>query len=143
MKNIGTLFLFLLTAATGAAAYFAKQQSLPGYYRPLTRLLVILLVIIAANITTSIGVWLLQRYGKAKEKGELKQVTSIYRYAVLIVLVLVILVLLYGVIGPAITSIGLLAAGLTLALQRPILNLAGWFSIAAKRPFRICERLYI
>ncbi len=143
MKNIGTLFLLLLTAAIGAAAYFAKRQNLPGYYGPITRLLVILLVIIAANIITRVGVWLLQRYGKAKEKGELKQVTSIYRYAVLIVLVMVVLVLLYGVIGPAITSIGLLAAGLTLALQRPILNLAGWLLIAAKRPFRIGDRVDI
>ncbi|MBI2143494.1 mechanosensitive ion channel family protein [Candidatus Woesearchaeota archaeon] len=143
MKNIGTLFLFLLTAATGAAAYFAKSQNIQGYYAPITKLLTILLVIIAANIITRIGVWLLQRYGKAKEKAELKQITSIYKYAVLIVLVLVILVLLYGVIGPAITSIGLLAAGLTLALQRPILNLAGWFSIAAKRPFRIGDRVDI
>lgn len=141
MKNIGTLALLLLTAATGAAAYLAKQQGLTAYYGTLTKLLVILLVIIASNITTRIGVLLLQRYARTKDKGELKQVTSVYRYVVLIVFILVAMVLLYGVIGPAITSIGLLAAGLTLALQRPILNIVGWFLIVAKRPFRIGDRV--
>lgn len=143
MRNIGTLLLFLLTAATGAAAYLAKQQNLTNYYNSLARLLVILAVIIAANIITKAGVWLLQRYAKTKDKGELKQVTSVYRYVVLIAFILVAMVLLYGVIGPAITSIGLLAAGLTLALQRPILNIVGWFLIAAKRPFRIGDRVDI
>lgn len=143
MRNIGMLFLLLLTAATGAAAYIAKQQSLTGYYGALTKLLVILLVIIASNIITRIGVLLLQRYAKTKDKGELKQITSVYKYVVMIVIILVVLVLLYGVIGPAITSIGLLAAGLTLALQRPILNIVGWFLIVAKRPFRIGDRVDI
>ncbi len=142
MKHIGIIFLFLLTIATGAAAYYNKGL-ISSYHEPLAKLLTILLVVIAANFITKIGVWLLQSYRKTKDKGELKQVTSVYRYAVLIVFVLVILVLLYGVIGPAITSIGLLAAGLTLALQRPILNLAGWSLIVAKRPFRIGDRVDI
>ena len=140
MKHIGIIFLFLLTLATGAAAYYDKGV-LSSYHESLVKLLTILIVIIVANLITKMGVGLLQRYGKKKDKGELKQITSVYRYAVLIVLVLVILVLLYGVIGPAITSIGLLAAGLTLALQRPILNLAGWTLIVAKRPFRIGDRV--
>ena len=142
MKHIGIIFLFLLTLATGAAAYYNKGF-LPSYHEPLAKLLTILLVAIAANLIIKTGAGLLQRYGKTKDKGELKQVTSIYRYSVLIVLALVILVLLYGVIGPAITSIGLLAAGLTLALQRPILNFAGWTLIVAKRPFRIGDRVDI
>ncbi len=141
MKNIGTLFLLLLTAAVGAAAYFTKQQNLLSFYAPLARLLVILIVVIAANIATKTGVWLLQRYVKTKDKGELKQVTSIYKYVVMIVLILVAMVLLYGVIGPAITSIGLLAAGLTLALQRPILNIVGWLLIVTKRPYGIGDRV--
>jgi len=49
----------------------------------------------------------------------------------------------YGIIGPAITSIGLLAAGLTLALQRPILNLVGWFFVVTRQPYRIGDRVDI
>lgn len=143
MKHIGIISLFLLTAATWAAAYFTKQNNLLSYYEPLARLLVILAVIMAANIITRIGVWLLQRYPGTKGKGELKQVISVYKYAVLIALTLVVMVLLYGVIGPAITSIGLLAAGLTLALQRPILNIVGWFLIVTKRPYKIGDRVDI
>ncbi|MBI2580509.1 mechanosensitive ion channel, partial [Candidatus Woesearchaeota archaeon] len=143
MRHLGVLFLFLLTAGVGAAAYFTNQQDILSFNTPLTKLFLILIVVIISNVATKIGTWLLQRYAKAKDKGELKQVTSVYRYAVLIILVLAVMVLLYGVIGPAITSIGLLAAGLTLALQRPLLNLAGWFSIVAKKPFRIGDRVDI
>ncbi len=143
MKHIGIISLFLITAATWAAAYFTRQHNLLSYYGPLARLLVILAVIIAANIVTRIGVWMLQRYAKTKDKGELKQITSVYKYVVLIALVLVVMVMLYGVIGPAITSIGLLAAGLTLALQRPILNIVGWLLIVAKRPYKIGDRVDI
>lgn len=141
MRYVGVISLFLLTAATGAAAYFTKQQNLLSFHAPLARLLVILIVVIAANLATKIGVWLLHRYVKTKDKGELKQLTSIYRYVVLTILTLVVMVMLYGVIGPAITSIGLLAAGLTLALQRPILNIVGWLLIVTKRPFRIGDRV--
>ncbi len=143
MRHLGVLFLFLLTAGVGAAVYLTKQPNVLGFNTPLTKLLLILIVVIIANVATKIGIWLLQRYAKAKDKGELKQVTSVYRYAVFIILVLTVMVLLYGIIGPAITSIGLLAAGLTLALQRPLLNLAGWFSIVTKRPFRIGDRVDI
>ncbi|MBI3037175.1 mechanosensitive ion channel family protein [Candidatus Woesearchaeota archaeon] len=143
MRHLGVLFLFLLTAGVGAASYFTDKHGILSLSTPLTKLLLILIVVIIANIATKIGIRLLLRYTKAKDKGELKQVTSVYRYAVLIILVLAVMVLLYGIIGPAITSIGLLAAGLTLALQRPLLNLAGWFSIVAKRPFRIGDRVDI
>lgn len=143
MKHIGVIFLFLLTIATAAAVYLTSGQNFPSYHAPLVRLLIILLVIIAANIVTKLGLVLLQRYAKTKDKGELKQVTSVYRYVVLIAFILVAMVMLYGLIGPAITSIGLLAAGLTLALQRPILNIVGWFLIVAKRPFRIGDRVDI
>ncbi len=141
MKNLGNLFLLLLTAGLGAAAYYNSAQRLLAFSTPLAKTWLILLLVLAASLITKAGVWMLRKFAKAREKGEMKQVTSVYRYAVLIVLVFVMFVLLYGIIGPAITSIGLLAAGLTLALQRPILNLAGWFLIVTKRPFKIGDRV--
>src|SRR3989338_11340646 len=143
MKHLGISLLLLFTVATGAVAYLVDKESLLSFDTPLKKFLLILLVILASSIITKTGVWLIQRYAKNKAKAELKQLTSVYRYSVVIILAFIILVLLYGVIGPAITSIGLLAAGLTFALQRPILNLAGWFLIVSKRPFKIGDRVEI
>ena len=42
-----------------------------------------------------------------------------------------------------ITYIGILSAGLAIALQKPILNFAGWFFIIAQRPFTSGNRIEI
>lgn len=143
MKHLGISLLLLLTIITGAAAYLTEQRDILSFDTPLKRFLLILLVILGSSLITNVGVWLIQKYAKKKDKAELKQLTSVYKYSIVIILAFVIMVLLYGIIGPAITSIGLLAAGLTFALQRPILNLAGWFLIVTKRPFRIGDRVEI
>ncbi len=143
MRHLGFLLLILITAGLGTAAYMQDKNSLLKLSTPLAKLFIIFTIIILSKLVTLIGVWLIRRYGKTKEKGELKQVTSVYKYIIVIILVLAISILLYGVIGPALTSISLLAAGLTLALQKPILNIAGWFSIITKRPFRIGDRVDI
>ena len=143
MKHLGILLLLLLIIGIGFTEHLVKPQEFLGFDTPIQKSLIILLVILASSIISNFGVWLIQKYAKNKNKAELKQLTSVYKYAIVIILVFVIIVLLYGVIGSAITSIGLLAAGLTLALQRPILNLGGWFSIVAKRPFKIGDRVEI
>lgn len=41
------------------------------------------------------------------------------------------------------TFLGLLSAGLVLALREPVLNIAGWFVIIWKRPFRVGDRIQV
>ncbi|ARS37795.1 mechanosensitive ion channel family protein [Pontibacter actiniarum] len=41
------------------------------------------------------------------------------------------------------TFLGLLSAGLVLALREPVLNMAGWVFIIWKRPFRIGDRIQV
>ena len=41
------------------------------------------------------------------------------------------------------TFLGLLSAGLMLALREPVLNMAGWVFIVWKRPFRVGDRIQI
>lgn len=146
MRHIGSLFLLILTAAVAAASYAAENQNLQSVLKfntLLTRILLILLVLLASAAATNTGTWLIGKYAKRREKGEIKQITSVYKYVILIIVVFAVLALLYRIIGPAVTSIGLVAAGLTLALQRPILNLVGWFSIVTKRPYKIGDRIDI
>jgi small-conductance mechanosensitive channel len=47
-----------------------------------------------------------------------------------------------GVTGFA-TYLGLLSAGVAVALQDPIINLAGWLFIVARRPFSVGDRIQI
>jgi small-conductance mechanosensitive channel len=47
-----------------------------------------------------------------------------------------------GVTGAA-TYLGLLSAGVAIALQDPIINLAGWLYIVVRRPFRVGHRIQI
>lgn len=143
MKNLGTLFLLLLTAGMGAIVYQGNPKNFLSFSTPIAKVWLILLMTVAAGIAIKVGMWILHKYSKIRSKGELKQAMSVYKYTVIIILVFVGFGLLYGVIGPVITSIGLLAAGLTLALQKPILNIAGWFFVVTKQPYKIGDRIDI
>ncbi len=46
-------------------------------------------------------------------------------------------------LGPAATYFGLLSAGLAIALQTPLVNLAGWAFILWRRPFEVGDRIEI
>src|SRR5262245_62144882 len=47
-----------------------------------------------------------------------------------------------GVTGLA-TYLGLLSAGIAVALQDPIINLAGWIFIVSRGPFKVGDRIQI
>ena len=49
----------------------------------------------------------------------------------------------FGGIGSIATFLGLLSAGLVIALREPVLNIAGWLFIIWKRPFRIGDRVQL
>jgi small-conductance mechanosensitive channel len=140
MKHMGTIILFLLTAVTGAVNYFRNPTDFLNFGKPLGKIWLILLIILASSIVTLAGINLIRKFSK-KEKAEVKQSVSVYKYLIAVVLFFSIFWLLYGIIGPAITSIGLLAAGLTLALQKPIMNFAGWMFIVSNRPYKIGDRV--
>ena len=46
-------------------------------------------------------------------------------------------------IGSVATFLGLVTAGLAIALQDPVVNLAGWFFILIRRPFEVGDRIEI
>jgi len=56
--------------------------------------------------------------------------------------VIVIAIWLKGISGLA-TMIALVAAGLAIALRDPIVDLGGWLYIAARRPFKVGDRIAI
>src|SRR5262249_36199420 len=71
------------------------------------------------------------------------EVTRLSGYFVAIVaLIALVWIWFQGITGLA-TYLGLLSAGLAIALQDPLANLAGWLYIIFRRPFRIGDRIEV
>ena len=81
-----------------------------------------------------------------EKRGELRDYpifASVFKYTTWFVAGLIGLSLIYNDIGSLLMSLGIIGAALTFALQRPIMNFAGWINIVITRPFKINDRVYI
>jgi len=101
------------------------------------------------SIAVLVGLWLLRRWvlylGK-KRGGDVRvrylwRKTTTYTYYFLIII-------LFGVIWlddltNLVTYLGLVSAGIVIALSDPITNIAGWFFIFLRRPFKVGDRIQI
>lgn len=81
----------------------------------------------------------LDRRGKQGAVRPLRRIEA----GVAVVLVLLFVVVTYVDLTTTLVGLGLLGFGLTLALQRPILSLAGWGFLTFSRPFREGDRVEI
>ena len=100
-------------------------------------LLAIIIILILRRITIRL---FLQKKEDIKERY---YYTNAIRYTysgILIILLIGIWFTEFRSIG---TFLGLVAAALTIALRDPIVNLAGWFFILARQPFKIGDRVQI
>jgi small-conductance mechanosensitive channel len=71
------------------------------------------------------------------------QMTRVTGYVISFAAIIIIARLwIQGIAGIA-TYFGLLSAGLAIALQDPLTNLAGWLYILIRRPFRIGDRIQV
>lgn len=76
-------------------------------------------------------------------RGEVKLLLSVYRRAIWGLVVFVTFSLLFKQIGSLITSIGLIGFGITIALQKPILNFIGWITVVFGKAYRIGDVISI
>lgn len=83
---------------------------------------------------------LFKKIQDAKERYLWKNAIKNTYYAILIIFISTIWV---DKIGSLATFFGLLSAGLAIALQDPIVNLAGWFFILIRKPFEVGDRIEI
>ncbi len=78
-----------------------------------------------------------------RQKRKVKAILAIYTYVVWAFVALLILAMVFKDIGALLTSIGLIGFGITFALQKPILNFVGWFTILVTNPFNIGDRIEV
>ena len=110
----------------------------------LDEILVLIVLFIGTLIFLDISLELIRRF--FEKKGEIRDypvVESVFRYITWFVVVLIAISYLYQGIGSLVMSLGLIGAGVTFALQRPIMNFAGWINLVITRPFKINDRIYI
>ncbi|UXM85376.1 mechanosensitive ion channel family protein [Methanococcus aeolicus] len=120
---------------------YSYLLNLEKYY---SNILVLIILFIGTMIFLDISLELLRRF--FEKKGELRDypvVGSVFKYITWFTTILVAVSILYQGLGSLIMSLGLIGAGITFALQRPIMNFAGWVNIVVTRPFKINDRINI
>lgn len=68
---------------------------------------------------------------------------SLFKILFWILAIFVVLSIFFENFGSFITAFGLIAAGLAIALQHPILNLIGWVVILFNKPFLVGDRIEV
>jgi small-conductance mechanosensitive channel len=71
------------------------------------------------------------------------RIRKIISYTFATIAILLLIKIWFGAITGISTYLGLLSAGLAVALQDPIVNIAAWFFITIRRPFVIGDRIEI
>lgn len=101
-------------------------------------------LVIGTQIFLIISRFALARYlGAHYGKKELKVLLGIYTYVAWGFVAIIVIAGFFKDVGALLTSLGLIGFGLTLALQKPILNLVGWLTIFLTDPFTVGERIEV
>ncbi len=107
--------------------------------------LIVLIIFISASLFISLTKKIIKKYllnlGRSKENIKLFLIIYEYLLWALIVILTFLIFLKQG--SSLITSIGLIGFGLTLALQKPILNFVGWLTIIFGKTYVIGDIISI
>jgi small-conductance mechanosensitive channel len=117
-------------------------ERLLGVPRPTTErlalsLLVIIVYALVRRVTRSIVT------STVEDPGSRFSLLKAFKYAYAAIAFLAIVRIWFESITGLATYLGLLSAGLAIALQDPLANLAGWVFILVRTPFRIGDRIEI
>ncbi|MEZ5306556.1 MAG: mechanosensitive ion channel family protein [Pyrinomonadaceae bacterium] len=106
-----------------------------------TRLLKTIGIILALIILRRILLWVV--YYRTKDVGVRYHWRKITSYLVFVVIVFVVGSLWIKNFHSISTYLGIVSAGLAIALQAPLTNLAGWIFIMWRRPFAVGDRIQV
>jgi small-conductance mechanosensitive channel len=102
-----------------------------------------------ATVAAVVGLWLLQRLSLALVYRRVRDPWSRYRwrkgltYLLMGVGILIIGRMWFAGFGTLTTFLGLLSAGVAIALKEPLSNFAGWAFIVWRGPFEVGDRIQI
>ena len=141
-------FLIKVLALIVILYYLSSKLNIYGYLSLLevyiNEIIITAVLILGTLIFLDISLELIKRF--FEKRGELRDYpifASVFKYMTWFVVGLTGLSIIYNDIGSLLMSLGIIGAALTFALQRPIMNFAGWINIVITRPFKINDRIYI
>jgi len=112
--------------------------------RNILDIIIFIVIIILTYLFVNFSSGILKSYLINKgDKRDVKLFISVYKYFIWFAVIFVSLALLFKQIGSLITSIGLIGFGVTLALQKPILNFVGWLTIVFSKSYKIGDIIHI
>ena len=115
-----------------------------SYTDNIENIFIFIIILILTYIFLRFSASILKSYLIQKgTKRDVKLLVSVYRYTVWILVIFLTFSLLFKQIGSLITSIGLIGFGLTLALQKPILNFVGWITIVFTKTYKLGDKINI
>lgn len=146
-------YLFLVIIAIVAAGLLYLEKFLPEIFTFIpenlmsTFIKIIISILILAILKIIIGIISKIVTGEMEKKNihehEVFFMKSLFRIIFWVVGIFAVLSIFFENVGSFITAIGLIGAGLAIALQHPILNLIGWLIILFNKPFSVGERIEI
>ena len=138
-KNIIILFVFLLAIIfyilikTSNLNFLGEEYAtlLDPYINIFENVIIVLIIFSLTHLFTASTKKLIKNYleGIGRSKKNIKMFLAFYGYLIWIIVIFLTFSLIFKQVGSLVTSIGLIGFGLTLALQKPILNFVGWITI--------------
>ena len=109
------------------------------------QIMIIAIIILSGLIVVDIASEIFRKYARKREEkaGEYLTLNYIFKYFVYLCVALMIFGVLYQNVSSLVVSVGLIGAAITYALQKPILNFAGWIVILYTRTIKIGDRIFI
>ena len=136
-------YIFFKTKGFGYLSYLF-DNFFKSYISLLENIIILLIVFIITNLFIKITKKLIRRYLEQKgNRKDVKLFLRVYGYFAWFFVGFITLSLLFKQIASLITSIGLIGFGVTLALQKPILNFVGWANIVFTKSYKIGDVISI
>ncbi|AAB98693.1 TPA: mechanosensitive ion channel family protein [Methanocaldococcus jannaschii] len=109
------------------------------------QIMIIAIIILSGLIIVDIASEVFKKYARTREEkaGEYLTLNYIFKYLVYVCVTLMIFGVIYQNVSSLVVSVGLIGAAVTYALQKPILNFAGWIIILYTRTIKIGDRIFI
>src|SRR3989344_8523433 len=132
---IGMILIYFLFKKYGLSYL---ESNATGGSKTFENILIFVVVVILSYLFIKFSSQLLKSYLiRNGEKRDVKLMLSVYKYFMWIFILFIAFSLLFKQVGSLITSLGLIGFGITLALQKPILNFVGWLTIVFNKTYKI------
>ncbi|ACV24901.1 mechanosensitive ion channel family protein [Methanocaldococcus fervens] len=143
--KLGIKVLLLIILLHSLISVFNLEFYIGLFTKYQNQIIIVAIIILSGLIIVDITSEIFKKYAiKREEKaGEYLTLNYIFKYFVYLCVALTIFGVLYQNVSSLVVSVGLIGAAITYALQKPILNFAGWIVILYTRTIKIGDRIYI